>query len=233
MAGKRGLALGYFVFWAAILLGSWLLADEIAAAWPSFSFYYLILIATLPLAIYLVYTSLRPPANDWSVEDEGFFSEAASIAGSETEAPPKREEQPEPEENENLEKRLWLKENFEPAIQEMEAHRRREVPLTPDGESIDEERPDNIEFVDDTDDIPHERGSLLWALLVLGISGDDIIHSHITTEDLNKFYRLRSMLYHPDKYLDQDPERLKWADGKMAELNEARDIVFSSIEKIE
>lgn len=84
----------------------------------------------------------------------------------------------------------------------------------------------------DEEDLPAQRGSIYWALKVLGISTDDMENSKISMHDINKFYRLKCTLYHPDKYQYESDKQKRWANAKMSDLNEAKSILYKAIDSL-
>ncbi len=74
-----------------------------------------------------------------------------------------------------------------------------------------------------------ERQRLEWALTTLGITDEDVEMVDLTRDDINRFYRLRALLYHPDKHSIPTEKSKNWAEQKMRELNEARKLLFTLV----
>jgi|GEM_PF-4464168 len=145
--------------------------------------------------------------------------------------------------NLELDRRQSLVEAFEGTVQELyttepdldlELEYRDENPF-----GFDEVEPDGLpdyngllEDEEEEGDLPTQRGSIKWSLKMLGISPDDMLNSKISMHDINKFYRLRSTLYHPDKYQNESDKAKRWANSKMMELNEAKSILYKAVESL-
>lgn len=71
--------------------------------------------------------------------------------------------------------------------------------------------------------------SLVWALGIFGLSPEDLSLGSFGLDDLQRLYRLKSRLFHPDRVDQNNPAALAYAQSRMSDLNEARELLLSAI----